>query len=192
MKKSLTALALVAVLGGATWFAMQYRAVRQTETAAAADTLQYDFEAEGVVLRQLDAEGRLRYEIEAERIAQLRNAGGIVASRLTLRHDPPGTTPGSPQQWVVTAEEARVPPDGRVVMLSGSVHARSVPAGSNGVAVELLAGELSYDLDAQEVYSSGEVEFIRGGIRLKGKGLRVNIADGVMRLESGIHGTIPL
>lgn len=191
MKKAVASLSLVAVLGGTVWFAMHYRASRPQDPAVAPDTLQYDFEAEGVVLRQLDADGRLRYEIEAERIVQLRNAGGIIASRLTLRHDPPDTVPGGPQQWVVTAEEARVPPDGRVVTLTGSVHARSIPADGKGVPMELRTAELSYDLDAQEVYTAGEVQFRRGGMSFTGRGLRMNVAEDVMQLESGSHATIP-
>jgi LPS export ABC transporter protein LptC len=190
MKRTLAALALVMALGGVAWLAFHLRASRQPEAGASPDTLQYDFEAEGVVLRQLDAAGRVQYEIEAERIVQLRNAGGIIASRLTLRHDPPASAPGGPQQWLVTAEQARVPPDGRVITLTGSVHARGSAASGGGEPMELRAAELNYDIEAQQVYTAGEVEFRRGGTSLAGRGLTVNVAEGVMRLESGYHATI--
>ncbi len=191
MKRTVLVLLVVAALGGAVWYAMQGGSTTASNADAGDATARNDFETQGVVLRQLDAQGRLQFEIEAERIVQLRDGGGIVASRLTLRHDPPGTEPGSPQRWVVTADEATLPPDGRVVTLTGTVRASATPAGGN-LPVQLEAESLSYDMARQLVFSSGEVTFRRGGIHLRGRGLSVNIPDGVVRLESGTNGTITL
>lgn len=191
MRKTFIALLMLAVLGGAVWFAMDRRDTQPATAADATDGERNDFEAEGVVLRQLDAEGRLQYEIEAERIVQLRDQGGLIASRLTLRHDPPGTEPGSPQRWVLTADEATLPADGRIVTLKGTIRARTTLAGSTA-PVLLEAESLSYDMAQQQVSSDGEIRLTRGGINLRGRGLRVNIPDGVIRLESGENGTITL
>jgi len=191
MRKTLVALLMLAVLGGAVWFAMDRRGSPPATAADATAGERNDFEAEGVVLQQLDAEGRLQYEIEAERIVQLRDQGGLVASRLTLRHDPPGTEPGSPQRWVLTADEGTLPPDSRVVTLTGNVRARSTPEGSRE-PLQLDAGELHYDMERQEVFTEGDVHFTTRGISIRGRGLRVNIADGTVRLESGTDGKISL
>jgi LPS export ABC transporter protein LptC len=191
MKRTLLVLLVIAALGGAVWYGMRGGPASPEDAGGTADPARNDFETQGVVLRQLDAEGRLQYEIEADRIVQLRDGGGIIASRLTLRHDPPGTEPGSPQRWVVTADEATLPPDGRVVTLTGSVRAHTTPAGGN-VPLLLEAESLSYDMAQQQVFSDGEISFTRGGIRFRGRGLRVNIPDGVVRLESGTNGTITL
>lgn len=191
MKKTFTALAMIVVLGGAIWFAMNWRSDSIPGDAAADQAIPHDFEAQGVVLRQLDEDGVLLYEIEAERIVRVRDAGDIVASRLTLRHDPPGTTPGSPQRWILTAEEARLPAAGGVVTLVGKVRATSTPEGGR-IPLQLDANELTYDMDRQEVYSAGEVTVRRGATTMIGKGMRVNIAADVMKIESGGHGTIIL
>lgn len=191
MRKTLLALLMLVVTGAAVWFAMDWRGPEPATEAAQEDRERNDFEAEGVVLRQLDAEGRLQYEIEAERIVQLRNQGGLIASRLTLRHDPPDSEPGSTQQWVLTADEATLPADSRIVTLTGNVRARSTPQGSRD-ALQLEAAELSYDMEKQEVYTDGEVHFTSGGISVRGRGLRVNITDGTVRLESGTDATISL
>lgn len=196
MKKMLAGLLMIAVLGGAVWYALYGRDARPAIAEAEDDPQRHDFEAQGVVLRQLDAEGRLRYEIEAERILQLRDGGGIIASRLTLRHDPPGTEPGSPQRWVLTADEATLPADGRVASLSGTVRARSVPAGG-GAALQLETEQLRYDMELQQVSADGRFTLTRGGNQFRGRGLRVdinedtvNIAEGEARIELGTHGTI--
>lgn len=191
MRRTLVGLLMIAVLGGAVWYGLQGRVAAPDATAAGDDPQRPDFEASGVTLRQLDEAGRLQYEIEAEGILQLRDGGGIVASRLTLRHDPPGTEPGSPQRWVLTADEATLPADGRIVTLKGAIRARTTLAGSTAPLL-LEAETLSYDMAQQQVSSDGEIRLTRGGINLRGRGLRVNIPGGVVRLESGTNGTITL
>ena len=171
MRKTLPALLMLAVLGGGVWFAMDRRG---SQPATAADATDVE-----------------RNYFEAERIVQLRDQGGLIASRLTLRHDPPGTEPGSPQRWVLTADEATLPADGRVVTLKGTIRARTTLAGSTA-PVLLEAESLRYDMAQQQVSSDGEIRLTRGGINLRGRGLRVNIPDGVIRLESGTNGTITL
>lgn len=191
MRKTLVGLLMIAVLGGAVWYGLHDRVAAPAATAAGDDPQRHDFEARGVTLRQLDEAGRLQYEIEAESILQLRDGGGIIASRLTLRHDPPGTEPGSPQRWVLTADEATLPADGRMVTLKGAIRARTTLAGSTAPLL-LEAESLSYDMAQQQVSSDGEIRLTRGGVNLRGRGLRVNIPDGVVRLESGTNGTITL
>lgn len=191
MRKTLVGLLMLAVLGGAVWYALHGRVAAPATTAAGEEPPHHDFEARGVTLRQLDEAGRLQYEIEAESILQLRDGGAIIASRLTLRHDPPGTEPGSPQRWVLTADEATLPADGGIVTLQGTIRARTTLAGSSDPLL-LEAESLSYDMAQQLVSSDGEIRLTRGGINLRGRGLRVNIPDGVVRLESGTNGTITL
>lgn len=191
MRKTLVGLLMLAVLGGAVWYALHGRVAAPAATAAGEEPPRHDFEARGVTLRQLDEAGRLQYEIEAESILQLRDGGAIIASRLTLRHDPPGTEPGSPQRWVLTADEATLPADGGIVTLQGTIRARTTLAGSSDPLL-LEAESLSYDMAQQLVSSDGEIRLTRGGINLRGRGLRVNIPDGVVRLESGTNGTITL
>jgi len=196
MKKTLLVLLTITVVGGAVWYAINGRDAPPALADAEDDPERHDFEAQGVVLRQLDAEGRLRYEIEAERILQLRDGGGIVASHLTLRHDPPGTEPDSPQRWVLTADEATLPADGRVASLSGKVRAHSVPAGG-GAPLQLETEQLRYDMERQQVSADGRFTLTRGGNQFRGRGLRVdinedvvNIAEGEARIELGSNGTI--
>lgn len=190
MRKTLVGMLMIAALGGAVWYALHGRDAAPAATAGD-DPQRHDFEAHGVTLRQLDETGRLKYEIDAESILQLRDGGGIIASRLTLRHDPPGTEPGSPQRWVLTADEATLPADGDMVTLKGTIRARTTLAGSTA-PVLLEAESLNYDMAQQQVSSDGEIRLTRGGINLRGRGLRVNIPDGVIRLESGENGTITL
>ena len=92
---------------------------------------------------------------------------------------------------VLTADEATLPAESRIVTLTGNVRARSTPPGSRD-PLQLEAAELSYDMEKQEVFTDGEVQFTSGGISVRGRGLRVDITEGTVRLESGTDATISL
>lgn len=188
MKRVLLGLVVVAAFAGAAWYVFHMTARPEAGTAEA-DRERNDFEAERVVLQQFDAAGRLQYEIEADRIVQLRNAGGIIATGLTFRHDPPDSEPGGPRRWVLTADEATMPAEGGRVTLSGNVQAQGLPSNSD-VPVKLASDRLDYDIDQQLVSTDGEVTGSWGKHRFSGRSLRVDIARGALQLESDIHGTL--
>lgn len=184
MKNVFMILLLIAVLGGGVWFAM-----RGTEGSAALvdaepDGDRYDFEAQQVLMRQMDAKGRLQYEVEAERIVQLPDRGTVHATGLTLRHDPPGTQPGGPNRWTVNAAEGELPSDGRVVTLQGDVRAQGLPVGRS-TPLSLKTESLNFDLDSQDIYTQDVVDVARGRIRGRSKSMRANAATGEVSLESG-------
>lgn len=184
---------LVAVVGvGVTlaWLAGRGRsdgpAVDTTADQAAAA---YDYEATDVVVRQMDATGRLHYQADARRVTQLPRSGEISAEGLTLRHDPPSAPPGSDQRWTLTADRAVLPAAGDVLTLAGTVRASGRPATST-LPVRLATEELRYDLDAQVLSTPAEVELQWGGNVLRGRNLRIDARTSDVALESRVHGTL--
>jgi LPS export ABC transporter protein LptC len=137
----------------------------------------YDFEARDVLVRQMDADGRLQYELEARRFAQSASDGEVVAEGLTIHHDPPGTVPGGPHRWTLTANSAQLPADGRVISMVGEVRANGLPRGRR-TPVRIATEQLSYDLTEQEVSSDADYEIRWGGIRAVGSGFSYNIDTG--------------
>jgi len=190
MKKILAALVGITVIAALIWYA---DAQRGAAPASAGDQTPnpYQLEAQDVVLQQMDSNGQVQYEVEAEQIALLPDNGGVMASSLTLYHDPPGTKPGSPQRWTGTAREARLPNDGRIVNLSGAVRARGLPAGARN-PILLATEELRFNMDTQEVFADGEVEYTRGSSYFRGRGLKADIETGKVTLELGLDGKISL
>lgn len=192
MRKTLLTLLLLAVVAAAIWYGPLRPGQGPALAGAGPDTTPaHDFEAQEVLLRQMDATGRLLFEVQAERITQLRGTGAMQASGLTLRHDPPGTAEGSPQRWILTAERGQLQPDGQLLDLSGQVQASGLPAGSQ-IPLQLRAGSLRYDLSSQELVAEEDVQFSWGRYAAQGRGLKVNVADGVLQLKWDIHGTISL
>jgi len=188
VKKVLIALPLVAAVAAAAWFGV----VRKPEQTRVADAVQEDrpdFEAQGVLLRQLDAGGKLQYEIEAERVVQLAN-GDVQASSLTFHHQPPPRSRRRQQSWNLTAESGDFPAEGGIVQLSGKVRAEGREEG-NRTPLVITTDALQYDINGEVVTVTGEVDITDGGNNFKGRGARVNIATGIVTVESG-HGKISL
>lgn len=188
MKKVLVSLVVIGVLAAGVWFALRGTDDPQQVAAEEIAGDRFDFEAQQVVMRQMNAQGTLQYEVEAERIVQLPDRGSVLATALTLRHDPPGTEPGSPNRWILNAAEGELPADGRIVTLKGDVRAEGVPQG-RATPLRFETQSLNMDLDSQDIHTDDVVDVARGRVRLRGKGLRANVATGELSLELG-HATI--
>jgi LPS export ABC transporter protein LptC len=184
MKKLIVSLAVIGVLAAGIWFALRGTGAAPALAAEEIEGDRFDFEAQQVLMRQMDVRGKLQYEIEADRIVQMPDRGSVQATGLTLRHDPPGTEPGGPNRWTLNAAEGELPADGRIVTLKGDVRAEGVPEGRS-LPLRLQTQSLSMDLDSQEIYTDDVVDTVRGSMKMRGKGLRANVATGELSLESG-------
>jgi lipopolysaccharide export system protein LptC len=187
MKKTLFAV-LLAAIGAAAWFGVVRDPV-ENEVAEALPEERPNFEAQGVVLRQLNAEGKLQYELEAERIVQQAN-GDVTASSLSFNHQPRPDSRGKAQRWNLTAETGEFPAQGNVVRLSGKVRAEGRREGDARPLV-VIADALQYDMEQDLVTVEGEANITDGRNDFIGRDARVNIATGVVTVESG-HGKISL
>lgn len=158
-----------------------------SETVAAA----YDYQAEGVVVQQMGADGRLQYQLEARDVTQQPQNGEISANGLTLFHDPAGAAPGGTGRWTLTAERGALPTEGGLLRLQGNVRASGRTV-EDGVPLRFATERLSYDLERQEL-TSGDAEVLAtwgAGSTVRGRQLRANIKTGVVRLESQVNGTL--
>jgi LPS export ABC transporter protein LptC len=191
MRRIILPLLLLVSIAIAVWFRAGGPGAGSRTADASGPDAEFDFEAQGVVMRQMDADGRLQYEVVANRIVQLPDGGPMRASGLTLRHDPPGTEEGSVHRWVLIAAEAVLPAAGRVLTLSGSVTAKGLPQGQR-TPLELATDEITYDLVTQELLARGRVEINLGPSIVRGGGLRANATTGEVALEYILDGTIPL
>lgn len=148
----------------------------------------YDYEAHDVVLRQMGPDGRLLYQVEARQITQLPDSGRITAQGLTLYHDPPGTEPGGPNRWTLTADNGELPAAGGVITLDGNVQARGIALGGR-TPVTFATARLRYDIGAQELCSDDEVQLTWGGNTMRNQGLCFNFGTNEM---SGMDGNAVL
>jgi LPS export ABC transporter protein LptC len=186
-------LLLLALAGTAAWF-WNVRQMEQAHDATGREPPQtaYDYEAHQVVMRQMDPDGRLAFQVEARQITQLPDSGRVTALDLTLYHDPPGTAVGGPNRWTLKADRGELPPEGGVVILTGHVRAHGIPVEGRS-ALTITTTSLRYDMATQELSSDELVRITLGanGIQGEGRGLRANIRTGSLELESGNATFVP-
>lgn len=188
MRKILLSLLVLVAAGAAAWHVLRDGMVRRQEAAEEPDSARdYDFEARDVVVRQMGPDGRLQYELEARRFAQSANGGEVMAEELTIHHDPPGTIPGGPHRWTLTAAGAQLPAESDVISLRGDVRASGLPRGRR-TPMRIRSERLDYDLGAQQVSSDAEVLIEWGGIRSESQGFTFNINTAELQLQSS-HAT---
>jgi len=87
--------------------------------------------------------------------------------------------------WMVTARQGRMPPDRGSLLLSGDVTVRGTEA--RGTAV-IRTDRLAYNTTSSVIQTADPVSVSFGKHELRGRGLRVVLNDGTLRLESNVHG----
>ncbi len=183
-------LLLLALAAAGVWF-VRTRQQNQTQAGPADEAPQaaYDYEAHDVVLRQMGPDGSMSFQVEAKEITQLPNNGRITARDLTVYHDPPGTEPGGPNRWTLTADYGDLPAEGGVITLTGKVRAHGIPVGGT-TAMTIATEHLRYDPAAQELSNDDAVQLTWDCNIMQGRALRANIGTSDVTLESEVHGSL--
>jgi LPS export ABC transporter protein LptC len=81
-----------------------------------------------------------------------------------------------------------MPPDRTTLQLQGNVRVSGAPEASGHRAL-ILTDELAYDTAANVVHTAAPVAVQFGTHKLEGRGLRVALNAGTLRLESNVDGT---
>jgi LPS export ABC transporter protein LptC len=187
----LLALALAGLIVAAAYLTGTSEQARTETTGAnAADNAAYDYEANNVVVRQMDESGRLQYEIEAEHVAQLPKDGAVMASKLTMHYDPPGHEKDGSRRWTLTADSAQLPENSDLVALRGNVIARGQLSTLGGIAT-FSATSLDYNLKTRILTNKSPFRAEWPGGHIIGEGLRANLQQGsIDSVESNTNGQI--
>jgi LPS export ABC transporter protein LptC len=189
MKRMLAGL-LLAVIGGGIWYGLANRGGDAAAMSTApTDAASYDFEAQDVQVTQMGPDGRIRYQLQAKRIAQSLESGEVRAEDLTIHHDPPGTEPAGPNRWTVTAKGADLPPQAEQITLAGDIHVSGVPRGRK-IPVVLRTEQLTYDVAREEIATSSDFLLEWGASTFTGRGLKVNFNTTEWAVESEGHGNV--
>lgn len=132
------------------------------------------------VLTEMGIDGLPRVVVRAKSIEQQLADQSVLLSDLALdyRTESAGT-------WTLTADNGRMPPDRGSLQLSGNVEVKGTEA--RGAAV-IRTEHLSYDSNSSVIQTADPVTVRFGTHELDGRGLRVVLNDGTLRLESNVHG----
>jgi LPS export ABC transporter protein LptC len=131
-------------------------------------------------MTEMGADGLPRLVVRAKSIEQQLADQSVLLSDLALdyRTESSGT-------WTLTSENGRMPVDQGSLQLSGNVEVRGTEA--RGAAV-IRTERLAYDTRSGIIQTTDPVTVQFGAHELAGRGLRVALNDGTLRLESNVHG----
>jgi len=176
------AIAIAALLAGAAMLfgVLVGRDDDATEAGPAAESRGYYLT--DAILTEIGTDGRPRVVVRARSIEQLLSDESVQLSDLTLDY--------ATQQrglWHVTADSGRMPRDRGSLLLSGNVRVAGTAEQTGNQAV-ILTDELAYDTQANVIHTPAAVAVQFGPHELHGRGLRVGLNEGNLRLESNVNG----
>jgi len=131
-------------------------------------------------LTEMAPDGKPRVVVHARSIEQQLSDQSVQLSDVQLDY-----TAQQTGQWQVTADRGRMPPDRSAVLLAGDV--RVTGTEERGSAV-ITTDELEYDTRANFVQTAQPVTVRFGSHELRGRGMRVDLNAGTLKLESSVNG----
>jgi LPS export ABC transporter protein LptC len=131
-------------------------------------------------LTEMGVDGAPRIVLRAETIEQRLADGSVLLYDLDVDYRTPEAG-----LWTVTSERGRMPADHHSLLLSGDVTVTGEQA--RGAAV-IRTDNLAYDTDSSVIQTADPVAVQFGAHHLEGRGLRVVLDDGSLRLESNVRG----
>ena len=150
------------------------------QSAAAADERGYYLR--DARLTELGADGRPRVVVRARSIEQQLTDQSVRLAQLELDY-----TTQEQGEWRVTADRGRMPSDRGSLQLEGNVLVVGTAEHGEGKAV-IRTDELAYDTHTNVVQTAAPVTLDFGPHKLRGRGMRVSLNEGTLRLESNVNG----
>jgi LPS export ABC transporter protein LptC len=131
-------------------------------------------------LTEMGQDGMPRVVLHAQSIEQQLSDQSVQLADVRLDY-----TAQQTGQWKVTADRGRMPPDHSAILLAGDV--RITGTEEHGSAV-ITTDELAYDTRANIVQTAQPVTVRFGSHELRGRGMRVDLNAGTLKLESSVNG----
>jgi len=174
-------LVFVVVIGGTIVFGGQ-----QTETTAQTvveEPRDPGYAARNAKLVQTGPDGHPLYTVNAEVIRQQPDNNSVELEQATL-----GLNNANGSLWTARGKQGTVEQNSGIVELSDDVHVYGTPEGAQQPA-ELVTDRLAFDTNTKIATTKAPVTLTWSGQDIKGKGMRANLNDGRVQLESTVHGT---
>ena len=175
---------VLAILAAATWVATWERQDATPPVERVKPTGPLGYYARGARLSGTDEQGRLTYRIFAERLDEVPGEERLQLTGVNVDYQPADET-----AWTFTAASAQYAWDGSQLDLNGDVEAQSSP--TDGSRPLTFATEsLVLSPDTSSATSDEAVKIRVGDWQLDGIGLRADLKEHTLALESVEHGRL--
>ncbi len=157
------------------------RGERAEEEAAGRARLGVGYYMQEPRLMGTGEDGRVLYRLSAASAQQALADGVVSLSKVELRYEPAAATP-----WDLRAQRGQIPPDGKIIMLSGDVEATNQPESAPPTRIRTEYLELIPDEYVARTDQGVRIE--RGGGTLEAQGLRAFLKEDRLQLTSDVRG----
>ena len=151
-------------------------------TEAEAAAAERGYYLNDATLTELGPDGRPRVVVRARSIEQQLADQSVHLAQIELDY-----TTQKQGEWRVTADRGRMPSDRGSLLLAGNVLVVGAAERSAGQAI-IRTDELAYDTRTNVVQTAAPVTVDIGPHQLRGRGMRVGLNQGTLRLESNVNG----
>ncbi len=138
----------------------------------------------GARFTRTDDLGRVVYRVNAESLEELPNEQGLALSGVRVEYTPPDEVP-----WHISASRGTTPIDRSHLDLEEAVELRNAPADGEPPKM-ITAASLRFTPGESSVESDEAVEIRVGSWLFRAVGLRADLNDEKLALESRVHGQI--
>ena len=173
---------VLAILAAAMWLLSLQRQEAEPVVDSGEDSEPLGYYARGARVSGTDEEGRLTYRIFAERLDELPGEELLQLTGVTVDYWPGGDD----APWALSAASAKYARDGSELELSGDIELSTTP--SNGSQpVKIGTEKLLFLPDMASANTDAPVEIRVGDLQLRAVGLRADLKEHTLKLESQVH-----
>ncbi|MDH4104816.1 MAG: LPS export ABC transporter periplasmic protein LptC [Gammaproteobacteria bacterium] len=176
------AVTMVAIVAGGALLLNLLAGEREDATATGAAPDERGYYLSEARLTELGEDGNPRVVVRAQSIEQQLPDQSVRLAQLELDYNT-----ARQGQWHVTADRGRMPSDRSTLLLSGNVLVAGSAQRNEGQAL-IRTDELAYDTRTDVVQTTAPVTVEFGPHQLRGRGMRVSLNQGTLRLESNVNG----
>jgi LPS export ABC transporter protein LptC len=173
---------LAILLVGVLSVMMGRRGTQPEQTAPARAPLQPGYYMVDARITDIGPDGKPVVHIESDRIVQNPADATIVLDGVNVAYNAEEDV-----QWTLTAAQGMVPPNSRLIQLSGDVRIRGRPRPDAEPGI-IRTETLTLDTEKSVASTRSRVDIEWGNRRLSAIGLHADLKAERLRLESSVHG----
>jgi LPS export ABC transporter protein LptC len=181
--RNIVIMLVLAVLAVATGLTSWQRQTAPTAPAVASVARPLGYYVRDARIVGTDAQGRVSYRIYAEKLDELPDEQRLRLEGVSLEYRPVDEA-----AWDISARSANAPKDHSELELEGDVELRSAPADGSAPVV-ISTQQLRFSPGTSRAETDEPVAVHVGDWRLAAVGLRTDLKDHTLELESQVHGT---
>jgi lipopolysaccharide export system protein LptC len=179
--RSTVRVVLLALAAGASGFVMLQNNDPEQEENYSPPSLGLAYFIKGAEMSGTGKDGKILYRLRADRAEQSTDNDHIDLTNIALSYEPSADVP-----WDVFADKGKIPPDGKLVELSGNVLILSKDPGKSETSIRTT--QINLFPDEKLARTNKKVGIMRDGQKVNGTGMEAHLDTSEVKILSNVNG----